>query len=129
MNATVTTDLVFKAAGPMPLERILRSYLAAARYEFLQTLRAPAFSFPFLLMPAVLYLLFGVLIAGQSTDPVATANPQIATYLMSGFMAFGVMGPGIFGFGVGLAMERDQGLLKLKRAQPGPAGAHLFARW
>ena len=38
------------------------------------------------------------------------------------------MGPGIFGFGVGLAMERDQGLLKLKRAQPAPAGAHLFAK-
>ena len=25
-------------------------------------------------------------------------------------------------------MERDQGLLKLKRAQPVPAGAHLFAK-
>jgi ABC-2 type transport system permease protein len=128
MNATVATDLVFKAAGPMPLERILRSYLAAARYEFIQMLRAPAFSFPFLLMPPVLYLLFGVLIAGQSSDPVSATNPQIATYLMSGFMAFGVMGPGIFGFGVGLAMERDQGLLKLKRALPVPAGAHLFAK-
>jgi ABC-2 type transport system permease protein len=126
MNATVATDLVFKPTGPMPLDRILRSYFAAARYEFMQTLRAPAFSFPFLMMPAALYLLLGVVMAGNS--PEAASNPQIATYLISGFMAFAVMGPGIFGFGVGLAMERDQGLLKLKRAQPLPAGAHLFAK-
>lgn len=128
MNATVATDLVFKPAGPMPLERILRSYLAAARYEFMQTLRAPAFTLPFLGLPVVIYLLFGVLIAGQSPDSASATNPQIATYLLSGFMAFAVMGPGIFGFGVGIAMERDQGLLKLKRAQPVPAGAHLFAK-
>lgn len=126
MNTTVSTDLVFKPLGPMALGRILRAYLAAARYEFLQTLRAPAFAFPFLVMPAALYLLFGVLISGNS--PEEAANPEIATYVISGFMAFGVMGPGIFGFGVGLAMERDQGLLKLKRAQPLPTGAHLFAK-
>jgi ABC-2 type transport system permease protein len=128
MTATVATDLVFKPAGPMPLGRIFGAYLAAARYEFVQTLRAPAFSFPFLVLPAVLYALFGVLITGQSSDPAAAANPQVATYLISGFCAFAVMGPGIFGFGVGLAMERDQGLFKLKRAQPVPAGAHLFAK-
>jgi ABC-2 type transport system permease protein len=128
MNATIATDLVFKPAGPMPLARIFQAYFASARYEFMQTLRAPAFSFPFLVLPAVLYLLFGVLMAGQSPDSASVQNPQIATYLISGFMAFAVMGPGIFGFGVGLAMERDQGLLKLKRAQPVPPGAHLFAK-
>jgi ABC-2 type transport system permease protein len=128
MNSTIATDLVFKPAGPMPLDRILRSYFAAARYEFVQTLRTPAFSFPFLLLPAVLYFLFGVLIAGQSPDSASATNPQVATYLISGFCAFAVMGPGIFGFGVGLAMEREHGLLKLKRAQPVPAGAHLFAK-
>lgn len=126
MSTTVSTDLVFKPTGPMALRRILRAYFEAARYELVQTLRAPAFAFPFLVMPAALYLLFGVVMAGDSPD--VAANPQIATYLISGFMAFGVMGPGIFGFGVGLAMERDQGLLKLKRAQPLPAGAHLFAK-
>lgn len=126
MNAMLSTDLVFKPTGPMALSRILLAYLETARYEFVQTLRAPAFSFPFLVMPAALYLLFGVMMTSDSPD--VAANPQIATYLISGFMAFGVMGPGIFGFGVGLAMERDQGLLKLKRAQPLPAGAHLFGK-
>jgi ABC-2 type transport system permease protein len=126
MNANVTTNLVFEPAGPMELKRILLAYFTAARYEFVQLLRAPAFAFPFLVLPPALYLLFGVVMASDSPD--MAANPQIATYLISGFMAFGVMGPGIFGFGMGLAMERDQGLLKLKRAQPLPAGAHLFAK-
>lgn len=126
MNTTISPELVFKPVGPMELKRVFNAYFAAARYEFMQTLRSPAFAFPFLVMPAALYLLFGVVMASDSAD--MAANPQIATYLISGFMAFGVMGPGIFGFGVGLAMERDQGLLKLKRAQPLPGGAHLFAK-
>ena len=57
MTATVATDLVFKPAGPMPIGRILRAYLADARYEFMQTLRAPAFAFPFLVLPAAAVLL------------------------------------------------------------------------
>ena len=31
---------------------------------------------------------------------------------------FGAMGPGLFGFGVSLAIEREQGLLRLKQALP-----------
>jgi ABC-2 type transport system permease protein len=38
------------------------------------------------------------------------------------------MGPGMFGFGVTVAMEREQGLLKLKRALPMPAAASLLAK-
>jgi len=129
MNATIATHLVFRAAGPMPLGRIVRAYLEAAWCEFIATLRAPAFTFPFLGMPVALYLLFAVVMAGAAPDdPDVVANPQLATYLMSGWCAMAVMGPGIFGFGIGLAMERDQGLLKLKRALPLPAGAALFAK-
>jgi ABC-2 type transport system permease protein len=125
MNAT-TTSLVFEPAGEMPLGRVFRVYLKEARYDFVQMLRAPAFAFPFLVLPLALYLLLGVLITGQSAD--FQANPQISTYLISSYCAFGVMGPGIFGFGVMLALERDQGLLKLKRALPVPLGAHLIAK-
>ena len=38
------------------------------------------------------------------------------------------MGPGLFGFGVSLAIEREQGLLTLKQALPQPPGAYLLAR-
>ena len=38
------------------------------------------------------------------------------------------MGPALFGVGCALAIERDAGLLKLKRAQPAPPGAYLVAK-
>jgi ABC-2 type transport system permease protein len=40
----------------------------------------------------------------------------------------GVMGPGLFAFGVFVAVEREQGLMKLKRALPMPPSAYLVAR-
>lgn len=127
MNATVATPLVFRSSGPMPMDRILRAYLEAAKYEFLSALRVPAFTLPFLFMPCGLYLLFGVLISGAV--PAADNVPaNLSVYVMSGWCAMAAMGPGIFGFGVALAMERDGGLLKLKRALPLPAGSALFAK-
>jgi ABC-2 type transport system permease protein len=41
---------------------------------------------------------------------------------------FGVMSPGLFGFGVSLALERENGLLTLKRALPMPPGAYLLGK-
>jgi len=38
------------------------------------------------------------------------------------------LGPGLFGFGAGVAADRDAGILSLKRVSPLPAGAFLFAR-
>jgi ABC-2 type transport system permease protein len=40
----------------------------------------------------------------------------------------GIMGPALFGFGMGLALEREQGLIALKRALPMPKGAYLLAK-
>ncbi|HXD36271.1 MAG TPA: ABC transporter permease, partial [Rhodanobacter sp.] len=39
-----------------------------------------------------------------------------------------VMSPGLFGFGVSLALERDGGLLTFKRALPMPPGAYLLGK-
>ena len=55
-------------------------------------------------------------------------NPAIGDYLFSGFCVFGITGPALFGVGVVLAIERDAGLLKLKRALPAPPGAYLLAK-
>jgi ABC-2 type transport system permease protein len=45
-----------------------------------------------------------------------------------GFSVLGAMGPGMFGFGVTVAVEREHGLLKLKRALPTPPAASLLAK-
>jgi ABC-2 type transport system permease protein len=108
----------------MPFRRVVRAYLVEAKYESLRMLRSPAFAIPFLGLPAALYLLFTVLLFG---DGIAK-DPQAALFSFLGFSVFGAMGPGMFGFGVTVAVEREQGLLKLKRALPMPPAASLLAK-
>ncbi len=97
-----------------------RSYQLEAKYEFLRLLRTPIFALPTILFPALFYLLFGVLLDQGSGSA--------AQYLLATYGVFGVMGAALFGFGVTVAMEREQGLLALKRALPMPPGAYLLAK-
>ena len=101
-----------------------RIYLVEAKYECLRMLRAPGFSIPFLGLPVLLYLLFGVLIFGNA----ARSDPSVGKFLFGAFAVVGVAGVGMFGFGVGLAIEREQGYLRFKRALPMPPAAHLVAK-
>lgn len=110
---------------PMHMPRLLRAYLMEARFEFLRMTRAPIFVVPMLLLPPLLYLLFGVLMGAA---PSARTPLQIGNLLFVGFSVFAVLGPALFGVGCPLAVERDQGLLRLKRAMPVPAGAYLLAK-
>ena len=100
----------------------LRAYLLEARYEFLRLLRTPSFSLPTLLFPALFYLLFGVLLGARQGGDVA------ARYFLATYGVFGVMGVALFGFGVSVALDRERGLLALKRALPMPPAAYLLAK-
>jgi len=125
MQALSSSSLVdLQTSAAMPLMRVLRAYGAEAKYESLRMLRSPAFAIPFLLLPVPVYLFFGVMLAG----PAVAKNPGVGTYLFSGFSAFAIMGPALFGVGCTLALERDAGFLKLKRAWPAPGGAYLIAK-
>ena len=93
-------------------------YLAEARCELLRMLRTPAFAVPTLAFPLLSYLMSGIVLG----------HGAAASYLLAGFTVFGAMAPGLFGFGVGLAQDRERGLLTLKRALPAPPAAWLLAR-
>ena len=108
----------------MPTRRLIGAYLTEAKYECLRMLRAPAFAGPFLGLPVALYLLFGILIYGDALRH----DPKVSLFMFLGFTIFGVMGPGMFGFGVAVATERERGLYALKRALPMPAGASLLSK-
>ena len=97
------------------------AYLQEARFEFLRLWRSPSFSLPVLLFPPLFYLLFGEIFGGNR-------SPEAARYLLAGYSVFGIMGVALFGFGVTVAVDREQGLLVLKRAQPMPPGAYLLAK-
>jgi ABC-2 type transport system permease protein len=108
----------------MSTGRLLRAYWTEARYESVRMLRSPGFAGPFLALPVLLYLLFGVLLYGDAM----AKDPNAKLFVFLGFAIFGAMGPGMFGFGVTVAMEREQGLLLLKRAMPCPPAASLLAK-
>ena len=95
-------------------------YWLETRNEFLRMLRTPMFAIPTLLFPLVFYVMFGVLLN--------RGNSNAGIYMMATYGVFGVMGASMFGFGVTVAMERSQGLLRLKRALPVPPGAYVFAK-
>ncbi len=97
----------------------LRSYLLEARCEFLRVLREPAFAIPVLAFPAMFYLLFGVML---------TEDDAQARYLLASYGAFGVIGAALFGFGVTIAQDRENGYLRFKQVLPTPPGALLLAK-
>ena len=105
----------------MPRGRVLGAYLEEMRSEILRYLRNPGFVLPTTLFPCVFYLMFGVLMGHQG-------GADIARYLLAAYATFGVMAPGLFGFGVSVALERDGGLLTFKRALPMPPAAYFVGK-
>ena len=99
-----------------------RIQVLEAWFEFLRVLRTPAFAIPSLAFPVVFYVLFAILLPGQWGDY------QKSAYLLATYGAFGVIGPALFGFGVGLAIERENGWLELKRVSPMPTFAYFLAK-
>lgn len=99
-----------------------RIYRLEAWFEWLKLLRTPAFAVPTLLFPLIFYVMFAVVLSGSM------GGYHRATYMLATYGTFGIMGPSLFGFGMGLALEREQGLLHLKRVSPMPPGAYFFAK-
>jgi ABC-2 type transport system permease protein len=93
-------------------------YRAELRCELRRAWRYPGFVLPSLLFPVLFYSLFGVLLG----------RGQASIYLLATYCVFGAMAPALFGFGVQLALDREGGLLTLKRALPMPPMAPLLAR-
>jgi ABC-2 type transport system permease protein len=120
MDLMLASTVAADAPG-MPRGRVVGAYLAEARSECLRYMRAPGFMLPIMLFPAMFYLVFGVLMARSE-------GADASRYLLASYAVFGVMSPGLFGFGVSLALERDGGLLTLKRALPMPPGAYLLGK-
>ena len=105
-----------------PFSAAAHIYLLEARSELLRVWRTPGFAIPTLLFPAMFYLFFGVLLARGEH------GAEQSLYALAGLGSFGVMTPGLFGFGVGFAMDRGLGWLQVKHASPMPPSAYLLAK-
>ena len=89
--------------------------------ELTRSGRLPQFLVPTVLTPAAFYGLFTLAISKH-------VSPAEAVATLAGYGVFAAIGPALFGFGAGVAMEREQGLIELKRVSPLPTGAYVAAK-
>ena len=98
---------------------LFKIYQLESRIELLKVLRQPGFTVPSLVFPVMFYLFFGVLFS---------MGPSMPAYLLATYSTFGVMGPALFSFGLGIAIERGQGWFDLKEVFPMPFSAQILSR-
>jgi len=115
METTINSKLQQSRKKP----DLLKIYYMEAKSEILRVIRSPGFTLPSLIFPVMFYLFFGV---------IFTMGPTMPTYLLATYGTFGVIGPALFSFGVGIAIERGQGWFDLKEVSPMPATAYILSR-
>ena len=109
------------AAAVAPLPRVL---LTQVRSELLMRWRLPTFSATNLLLPVVLFSFFGLPFAGRTTP----RGLDLGVVLLTSFSAYAVGQVMVYGFGIGVAIERGQRIDVLMRATPLPPGVYLAAK-
>ena len=122
MNAQVVENHTIETS--LTPSRLFGAYLEEVRCEALRLLRNPGLVFPVLIMPVALYALFAVVIAGDAIDK----DPGVGIFLFTAFSVMAISMPALFGLSSSLAMEREMGMMRLKRAQPAPTGSWLVAK-
>lgn len=89
--------------------------------QFIGVWRTPEFALPTLLFPAMFYVFFALLFT-------MSRSIHMPSWLLATYGVFGIMGPALFGFGIGIAVEKGQGWLRLKRVAPVSPLVPLAAR-
>ncbi len=100
-----------------------RIYFNEVHFELLKLSRNRSYIFSIFGFPVIFYLLFAV-----TNKAAVFQGHTIARYLLAGYACFGAMGSSLFGIGAGLAFERGNGWLEMKRTSPMPATAYLLAK-
>jgi ABC-2 type transport system permease protein len=118
-----TTFPATYAVPQRSLGQLIALYAKEAKYEVLKYARIPIFALSTILFPVMFYVLFGIVMV-----PAGARRAETATYLLATMACYGVMGVAMFSFGVGIAMERGQGWLQVKRASPMPLPAYFLAK-
>jgi ABC-2 type transport system permease protein len=124
MTSTTAFALPVPTGATSAPPSMARIYALETWYELLKMLRQPSYSVPTIGFPVMFYLLFGILLGSRGS----VKGINLAEYLIASYGAFGVIGAAMFGFGVGIASERAQGWLLLKRVSPMPPAALVAAK-
>ena len=124
MTSTTVLALPAPSGAASVSPSLVRIYRLETWYELLKMLRQPSYAVPTIGFPVMFYILFGILLGSRGS----VKGINLAEYLIASYGAFGVVGAAMFGFGVGIAGERAQGWLLLKRVSPMPPAALVGAK-
>lgn len=120
----MTSITVSAAATAAPARRnVLKLVATETKFEFLKLLRLPVYSVATLAFPLMFYLIFGTFYGNAEAQGI-----NVSRYMMATFGAGGVLSAALFSFGVGVASERGQGWMRLKRVSPMPPIAYFLAK-
>ncbi|MFO7546555.1 MAG: ABC transporter permease [Trueperaceae bacterium] len=117
------TPAASTAAKEAPRPNLARVLWVESKTEFVKLLRLPAYSVATLAFPLMFYLVFGAAYGRFEAQGI-----DMPTYLLATFGAGGVLSAALFSFGAGVASERAQGWMLLKRVSPMPPVAYFFAK-
>lgn len=117
-NARRLSPTAIKSGG---VARMLGRQILA---EFMKQWRLPIFSISTIAFPVFFFIIFGIPNARQTLPDGAT----VGRYVMASMSAYGLLGIAFFSFGVGVAVERGQGWMKLVKATPMPSWIYFAAR-
>jgi ABC-2 type transport system permease protein len=101
----------------------LRTFALEAVYEFVKQYRMPTQALFTLGFPVMFYTVFGLIFGLRADDCNPTGLRYIALY-----GAFSTITSALYVFGAGVATERGQGWMLLKRASPMPPMAYFIAK-
>lgn len=132
---------IVSAARPIALEsvsmsrsRLWRAHWIDSKYEFLGLFRSPIIYVPLLAIPVAMYAFVGIILVHTvhlPMDPRTGLTVDLRTAqagAFAGWVIFGVMGPAVMFFAVGVAGDRDSGLLAFRRALPMPPLGFLVSK-
>lgn len=120
-NPTATLDNGRTTAATH--RNLVKLYFTELRLEFLKLLRLPIYSVATIAFPVMFYILFGGIYGSGEAQGI-----NVGRYMVGTFGAVGVLSAAMFGFGVGVASERGQGWMRLKRVSPMPPLAYFVAK-
>jgi len=105
------------------MNAVLNALTVETRFEVVRLARQPGYLLPLFAFPLAFYYLFGISMSAHSQ-----LGTSVATYFLASYGAFGVIGAALFGFGMSLALERNNGWLVLRRAGPMRVSCYLVAK-
>ena len=104
-------------AGPGPVGVLA----AQVRAEVIRYRRMPEYVVGVVVLPVILFAMFGLPNAGQSLP----GGTSVVALLFVSFACYGIVSQALFTFGADLAEERQQGWLRRLRATPMPMSVYF----